>query len=319
MATYNFLDPSEENFENFEKQIEEISENRCCAYIGSGLSVDAFYPSWENLIKNLKSKAEEINKTDVVFPNDPKIDNPYYYPEDIEIIKSYLPEDDYWKIIFDLFGPKEKHTCVAFHIDLCLIPWVTLITTNYDFCLENASEYTPRKLTAQYYPELDISRLDKGHVFHIHGIIDPTNQRVSKFAVLSVGDYAKAYAEKSNLSRFLASLSEFHTLAFFGSGLRDTQVNKVIHEIQLEIDTRTKDEMMKGLGQRKPINNFIIYHPVSDNIELKTMNYLKFTPIILNKNLDRRYALYELLRVIKTRTTSLDFSGPRIHQGLLEV
>jgi len=311
MGSYDFLASLPGNEDGFERLVNEIKENRCCAFVGAGLSADANYSPWDDLVKALKDRAEALSGKKIIFPTDSN-------PENIEIIKNILPEDEYWNIVFDIFGPREKHPYLPYQDKLCEIPWVTFVTTNYDYCIENASNKTQRILETQFIPELDISIKDKNFVYHIHGIVDASNRNISTLsAILSKSDYDRAYTPNTNLPRFLASLSEFYTLVFWGYGLRDKEINKIIHETQLEIDERTKFELKNGLGHRKQIKHFIIYHPES-TVDVDVIKYLDLTPIILNENMDRRQALYRLLDTLITRTTSIVINSPTVHLGLLE-
>ena len=305
------IDTSPENINNIEGLIQQISRKKSCAFIGAGLSHDAGYPLFDEAVSHLKTSAEAIVGYKIDLPTDENWDQ-------IEYLRNLMGEANYREEIIRIFGPDGKHDYLPVHHSICSIPFLSLITTNFDYCLENAAKNIPKKVTVQYFPELDITRLRDYHIFHIHGVIRPTNpEELIGSIVFSNRDYEVAYQMNTGLPRFLASLSEFVTIVFIGYSLGDPDLIKVIHATQLELERRGNIEIQAGLGKRIQPKHYIIMHQEA-RVNADAIRELGLLPIRYCGDKDRHSDLQKLLSYIRRRTTEIDYYEPVINREMFE-
>lgn len=306
------IDPSPDNIRNLEGLIQQISLKKTCAFIGAGLSHGAGYPLWTELIEYLKSTAEKIVNQEITIA---KEDN----WNQIEIFREILGEENYKAELIKIFGPDGKLDYLPVHQLICSIPFQSLITTNYDYCLENAAMAASKQVTIQYYPELDITRLrELNHIYHIHGVIRPNNpEELIGSIILSNGDYEIAYQMNTGLPRFLAGLSEFNTLVFIGYSLGDPALIKIIRTTQMELERRADFEIQVGLGQRRQPRHYIIMHQEA-RANPEAIRELGLISICYNGDQVRHSVLQRLLSYIQMRTTEIRYPEPVVYRDMFE-
>ena len=141
----------------------------------------------------------------------------------VELLRNLMGDELFQSELTKSFNPDTKKDYLAVHHEICSIPFLSYITTNYDYCLENAIKATLKQVTVQYYPELDFSRIRNGDVYHIHGVIKPNKPgELFGSVILSNRDYEKAYEPNTGLPRFLANLFEIFTIVFIGYSFGDS-------------------------------------------------------------------------------------------------
>jgi hypothetical protein len=304
------IDQAPDNNSNLDGLIQQISLNRCCAFVGAGLSCDAGYPLWHEIIKSLKSKAQEIIGHEIEL-NDSNW-------EQVEILRNSMGEVHYKAELINIFCPDGKRWYLPTHLEISRIPFVAHITTNYDYCLENAAMVLGMQKTVQYYPELDITRLREGDIFHIHGVIPPENpEQFVGSVILSDRDYKTAYQPNTGLPRFLGTLSEFYNLVFIGYSLGDTDLTKVIRTTQLELEQRGQTEIQVGLGKRIPLNHYIIMHKDAQ-VNSEAFRELGLLPIFYSGDQVYHSDLQKLLSYIRMRTTGINYPEPIVNREMFE-
>lgn len=305
------IDPSPENIRNIEGLIQQISLQKSCAFIGAGLSHDAGYPLFGEAVSRLKTSAEAIIGHDIDLPADENWDQ-------IEFLRNLMGEENYRTELIRIFGPNGKLDYLPVHQLISSIPFLSWITTNFDYCLENAAMNISKQVTVQYFPELDITRLRDCHIFHIHGVIRPTNpEGLIGSIVFSNRDYELAYQMNTGLPRFLASLSEFCTLVFIGYSLGDSDLIKVIRATQLELERRGNNEVQVGLGKRIQPKHYIIMHQEAQ-VNADAIRELGLFPICYCGDKDRHSVLQKLLSYIRMRTTEIRYPEPVVYREMFE-
>jgi hypothetical protein len=300
-----------EDIEKLDGLIHQISLRKCCAFIGAGLSHDAGYPRWGDIVSQLKISAEVATGREIDLPPDPNWDQ-------IEKLRTLMGEELYLSQLQIVFGPDGKLTYLPVHHAIVNTPFIAFVTTNYDYCLENAASAASKQVTVEYYPELDITHLRDGHIFHIHGVITPDNpQALIGSVVLSKSDYERAYQQGTGLPRFLASLSEFYTLVFFGYSLGDSVLVKVIQTTQLELELRSQIEHRVGMGNRIQPKHYIVMHHRA-NVNPDAISDLGLIPIYYGGDQERHSALQRLAEHIRARTTNIHYPEPIVYRDMFE-
>jgi hypothetical protein len=303
------LDP-EDNI-NLDKLINKISLQQCCAFIGAGLSICAGYPSWDGVIKHFEHKIQGLNIDPISLPVDSNWNQ-------IEFFRKVLGEEKYKDEIVYLFGQDGKHQFLPAHHKLCQIPFPSLITTNFDYCLENAAMSCQKNITVQYYPELNFSLFRESQIYHIHGVIPPLQpQALIGSIILSESDYSAAYQQGTGLPRFLASVADFYSIVFLGYSLGDNDLIKVIHATQLELEQRSDFESQRKLGKRKQPPHFIIMHKDA-KVNRDKLSHLGLLPIRYGGEKVRHADLQILLDYIQSRTTQIKYPEPTIYRDIFE-
>ena len=305
------IDRSPDNIKNLEGLIQQISLKKSCAFIGAGLSLGAGYPLWAEVINLLKTAAETIVEYKIELTANDNWDQ-------IEFLRNLMGEVNYRTELIRIFGPDGKLDYLPVHQLISSIPFLSWITTNFDYCLENASMVASKQVTVQYYPELNITRLQDCHIFHIHGVIRPTNpEELFGSVILSKRDYEAAYQTNTGLPRFLASLSEFYTLVFIGYSLGDSDLIKVIRATQMELERRGNIEFQVGLGKRIQPKHYIIMHQEA-RVNAEAIRELGLFPICYSGDQDRHSVLQKLLSYIRMRTTGIRYPEPVVYRDMFE-
>jgi hypothetical protein len=298
-----------ENVSNLDGLIEQIALARCCAFVGAGISTGPGYQLLNGVIDHLRAVAIAAGHN---------IDVSGDEAEQIDAYRKAIGEEQYRVALINLFGPIGKDNFHSIHHTICAIPFISWITTNYDYCLENAASAANKPINVQHYPELNPTLLRDHQIFHIHGLIEPTHlERYAGTIVLSKHDYEKAYEPNKSLHRFLATISEWSTLVFMGYSLRDKELTRIIKTTQLELYDREKHEFEEGLGKRKRRKHYILMH-IDANVNLDAVNDLDLIPIYFSGETVRYTGLEEILNIIREKTTNIVYPLPVINRDMFE-
>lgn len=235
-----------EDEDTFGELVSTIHSGNCAVFIGAGLSANANYPTWKELLNRF---SEFVYQHTGSYP---KASNDYY--EWAENCKNLLNNDNcYREFIIREFGPN-ANTLDTTHTyeDLDKIGFSAIVTTNYDACIVNAStrNSSGRKLLS--YPHLDAGYLHSeiiGNIFHIHGIVHPNNPlQTAKSIVFTKSEYEKAYNQEEELPNFLYQLVKNHNLLFIGFSLDDDYFIDQVRRIWAS--RVTQQENLRILGQQ---------------------------------------------------------------------
>lgn len=299
-----------DNFNKINDLINEISRGKCIAFIGAGLSADAGYPIMNGLIKQIKEFAEQALGRRINLESNGE-------PDQIEELKNLLGEERYKEVILRIFtSGKAKY--LPYHNEIIKIPFVTWITTNFDYCLENAASAALIQITVQHFLELDPKQLKNNNIFHIHGLIDPNNpEEHIGTLVLAKSDYEYAYHSDTNLPRFLSHIFEYYSIVFIGYSLSDFDLVNVLQTIKMEINERSRYEIQHGIGIRKQQKNYVILANKGSANNEKIIE-LGLIPIYYEGDAQNHQKLQNLLEFIKTRTTNIEYPEPRINREMFE-
>lgn len=300
-----------ENQKNIENLIQVINQDECCIFIGSGLSIPAGYPRWVDLIAKLKQAVEIRGGTNSLDPSMSNWSLTDYYRE-------YLGDAHYFQLVTSLFSPDGKEVFRPVHQVILEIPFHAYITTNYDCCLENAAIFLRKHTKTHFYPELDSSYLREGHIFHVHGFLDPNDTTGTiGTIVLTERDYERAYRPSTVLPTFLAQLFFFHTIVFIGYSMSDDDLIKIFQSTKLELELQGKYELEKGIGTRRQNKHYIFLHD-DNNERINVFREMELLPIIYSGETERHSGLQDILNYIHRHTANLEYPQLDINRQMFE-
>lgn len=201
-----------------------IRSGECIAFLGSGPSTDAGYPSWVKLVKQLCSGTGvecpatlELEPADTLFR--------------LGDACRHADEDKYCDILFRLFAfepppdiPETLH-CVA------TLRFKSYVTTTFDPLLRRALEFenTRRCDGLYWYPSTPAAALEKRSLLHIHGKIDPGSVPDPSAIVLTGRDFEEAYdPAEAPLWSFCQQLFTYYPCCFIGCGLKEPVFAKLL-------------------------------------------------------------------------------------------
>ena len=249
--------------ERFNYLLKNLDLDHTCAFIGAGPSLPLEYPSLSTIIETFERETERnFRGKDYTVQIQQHRDN----------IKN---EARYREILAALFRNKEPYRPV--HINLLEIGFEAYITTNYDLCLENATPYAKKQPGISYYPILDYKNFSNGHIFHIHGVIDPSDPELelAKSIVLSSQDYTDAYQAGTELVRFLQNVFYFQSVIFFGFGFNEEEkIFSILKNAHYDRQNQKRLLSQMGWGNRDIFRYAFMPFPiiksleVSENIEI---------------------------------------------------
>lgn len=269
--TIDSIWPSERDEANFHNLITSIRSGKCSAFIGSGLSQNAKYPSWRNLLEELSQFVHE--RTGIHFQQS----EDFY--EWAEMCKAQLQEDDYVEFFVQQFGENaDRLQTDTTYLDLDLIPFASLVTTNYDTCLLHATRRNNTNKQVHAYPLLDAGYLhssEPSHIFHIHGLIHPDDpEGYVQTVVFTKSDYFRAYKERPELLSFLYQLVKNHDLLFVGFGLEDPFL---MDQVKRTWDAHVDQSMeLRSAGFKIPERTHFVLLPKARRVQLPELSEPSF-------------------------------------------
>jgi hypothetical protein len=194
----------------------------CIAWIGSGLSIDCGYPSWEEAIRQLCDACIE-GKADI---------QPSLVADDMlewaEQCKRANPKE-YIRTLGRLFGDS-PHVIRTTYSHVIAHPFRFLLTTNFDPCLEMACGPNNSVIA---YP--DMSLLAAGHhtSVYLHGKARWSAKVDAANLVLAKSEFDKAYSpQRSLLPGALQQLVVEHRILFIGCRLQENILKETFQRIK---------------------------------------------------------------------------------------
>lgn len=196
---------------NFLELIDSIYYEKCCLFIGAGLSNPAGYPKWHELIEDLQVEAEKILGKPI-----PKISEDL--DERAQQLRGLITEDQFFNMLLNEFDPRHnKQPWTAIHFYLSQLPFITFLTTNYDHILEEAFDSIKKPCRIRRYPDLFFRDSNPNTIFHIHGDLNSDDKaRTIDSIILFTSDFDEAYDPDSYLIQFISEIFKEYSILFIG-------------------------------------------------------------------------------------------------------
>jgi SIR2-like domain len=201
--------------------VQAVRSKRAIAFIGSGLSRDAGYPDWSQLLQALVAAAElDCSLEDLAAGGERALAIAQECKEKLQ--------QEYYELLRGTFGEKVPgHSTI--HVDLLRMPFASYMTTNIDPCLDLAGERVPGR-EIQVWPIFSDTRVGGGDIFYLHGKVPRPGQQCNVEQVrLTTDDYKEAYEDTAYISSLIAlAIKESYVLVFIGYGLREPAITAVL-------------------------------------------------------------------------------------------
>ncbi|HEX8395201.1 MAG TPA: SIR2 family protein [Longimicrobium sp.] len=226
-----------------EPLLDSVRRGKCIAFVGSGLSVAAGYPTWESLVREL---VDEAMKTP--FPR-------------AEGLEKYIERRDWITLaeyarlklgseVNAILRKRLSHPVPALpaHRALAGTAFRGMITTNYDRLLETAITHGRGYAPLAFGPGALSSLADalfgpEFFLFKMHGDF-------SGSLVLSSRDYDRMIVRSPHVRAFLFSVFLNHTVLFVGYSLSDPDLYLALRELTLIFENHVPKHyaLMAGAG-----------------------------------------------------------------------
>jgi L-asparaginase/Glu-tRNA(Gln) amidotransferase subunit D len=228
----------QDNFRQF-KQEYDAERAKPLLFIGSGLSISAGFPNWDELLRLLKVEATaDMVKIGSEF--DEKVKRKQY-DEAGSILKRAFKQrhthENEWRRLLDkiLNDPSRLERIPDVLMTLCGLRWDRIVTTNYDRLIELAYEQSHGGEELQVYhpwsehPDAAVSD-HRRYVFKIHGDIGDEHSKI----VLTTEEYEELYKGKKN-ERFREALVQIlgnaSVILFLGFSYEDQYFKRLFNSL----------------------------------------------------------------------------------------
>ena len=198
-------------------------------FVGSGLSSQAGYPSWPELIGALVAAAKQSPNARIGGIEQYEAKSDFFTLA--EFARSALGPSEYSAVIREEFGrpvkPTEAHRVIA------ATDYRGLITTNYDRLLETATTQF-RNMTPNTFKADEISPLvaalynPEFFIFKLHGDVASPQS-----FILTSRDYDRLIVQNPHTRIFLQAVFLNYTVLFIGYSLSDPDFQLVLSELTL--------------------------------------------------------------------------------------
>lgn len=211
-------------YNNLQELIEAMNNESLIIFVGAGISQNSGMPGWGELIEPLKKELKEL-ELDETENNYLKIAQ-YYYD-------NFEPEQ-YEKRIEQIFGNLEDYQPNAIHELIEAIAPEHIITTNYDFLLEEQLNLTETKYSV-IAADTDIPLANPKHqIIKMHGDFKHNN------IVLKENDYTRYSGNFPKMSELIKSYLMNRTVLFIGYSLSDSTFNALLDNILKSFGSNAK-------------------------------------------------------------------------------
>jgi hypothetical protein len=221
---------AEFDLDNIPKNLmDSINSGKCGLFVGAGLSINAGFPTWKQLLLELIEKVKNETRTpstkidELIY----LVDNPSKYllvAEELrDLLHTELPK--YIKVRFD----DKKIGPTSLHEKLFSIRHNYIITTNYDLLLENAyvkangrmpNVYTYKDASSINYNLYERERF----ILKAHG----DSSRAPEEIILTEKDYRRIIYNERGYQSILQAMFSTSNILFLGVSLNDPEINLLL-------------------------------------------------------------------------------------------
>ena len=219
-----------ESIDNIVEKLYQLTKNnKCVAWVGSGITTDQF-PSWKNLVNNNLCSACGVPPLTSIELSGP--DWPEKLIEKTQQCKRHSRKK-YRQTLEHIF--RQQITAGdPRYLSLGQIPFAAYLTTNYDKLL--SAHIVDGDIYS--YPDLPFSQIFKSikPIVHLHGTIlgiDEDHTGVDSI-VLSKTEFKKAYSGSTSivLKSFLQQVFLYSPVIFFGCSLSEDPLKRILRMVK---------------------------------------------------------------------------------------
>ncbi len=206
-----------------------VKSNKCVLFVGSGLSAQAGYPKWSELIATLVEAAKKVPNARTRGIEEYEAAKDYFTLADFA--RSALGKSQYAALMREQLGrpvrPRRAHKLIATTL------YRGLITTNYDKLLETAFTHfrfwTSNAFTPDVISALAVALYNpQFFIFKLHGDIGAPDN-----IVLTSRDYDRLMFTSPHVRTFLQAIFLNYTVLFVGYSLSDPDFKMILTELTL--------------------------------------------------------------------------------------
>lgn len=207
--------------------IDTVNSGSAWAFVGSGVSVDAGYPSWRGLVELVMKSINEDKRRSIL--DDVRYQNALeaeQYDACFSAIERGAGRTELEQKIREHLAPGAKGAIASI---LASWPFAAYATSNYDSLLEKTLRdqpgvWIPVGNTDAELPK--VSRDATGVVWHVHGAAEMGADKSR--LVLTVQDYDSIYVDTSRLHRQMAGVLTQRRIVFVGFGFKDPEFVRLL-------------------------------------------------------------------------------------------
>lgn len=208
-----------------------LCNNRCELFVGSGVSAQAGFSTWKELLRPLaKSYGFDVDKTD-----------------DLPLIAQYIENESVGnrsvltQLVSNTFGSHCKP--VSLHSTIANMGFKRIWTTNYDCLLEDAIRPSSNVLVIKKDLDLkQVRRSDETCVVKLHGSSDELDH-----VILTANDYDTFFSTHPLMAQELGAALSGQCILFIGYSYHDPDIRSIMAESRTLLNgTQTHFMILKG-------------------------------------------------------------------------
>jgi hypothetical protein CLOSPO_02616 len=269
MSQYQYIDKVYNEERRLIQQAER--DKRLVFFVGAGASIPSGMPSWKEAIEIIR---ERMN----VAPQDDFLKIPQYY---------YVQygKRDYTRLMREVFKHKKMLSPNDIHHEIFKFQVSTIVTTNYDYLLEEAAKAAYRVVDVISQDSDLVYGFAESKIIKMHGDFEHDN------FVLKEEDYLNYAQNFRLLTAYIKALIAGNTLVFIGYSFNDPDLKQIFSWVK-EI-----------LGRDMPRSYMIVADRPYSEMEV---NYFKAFGVEL-LYAARKIIAYETLKIEKRTLGMLEF------------
>jgi hypothetical protein len=209
-----------------------FKDKRASLFIGAGLSIAVGLPDWYGLLSELIKKVGDVVADSKEYVDEcSKILNDKNFLTIAEEVREKLGQDEFNKYIRERFVDNRPDPNEVFKL-LVELPYNYIITTNYDYLIEDAYAYVYRRSAKKYTYQKAQAMADNiwnGYQFILkaHGDADEPDK-----IILTDKDYRNIINAEIGYKSILHVLFTTNSILFLGSSLTDPELNLLLNYLK---------------------------------------------------------------------------------------
>ena len=219
--------------------LSEMARENCVAFVGSGPSIAAGFPSWPKLLNLM---ANWCVSNGIALPNQSDIQqliDTGRFLIAAQALRANMGDGEYFRFLREIFD-KPTAPLTDFHRLLSQIPFGGAATSNYETLVERGFKDARPSESIPVFAETDYAQLGLAlnskefFVLKAHGTIERPET-----IVLTEKDYATLIHNSPGYRTFLKALFLDRTVLFLGFGLNDPELRLLLEELREIFDGHT--------------------------------------------------------------------------------